>query len=203
MLIYLRSFISKHLTCEKFLRNKANRVSLVHTEYRCLGFSHYKYKDNDSLHNKKDSDEKSEDSTSKQPKQLSPKALRNFTFVNYQKQIVTPVKLKNQTNTTKLAEKSNRKYSKKNDTTFEFNQEESASIKLAKLIDKLNTENVEKSLMEPIKKVNTKNYKKAKNDTRHVSNQETNKLHEILRKLDPKWKEISEPKSKKETKSEK
>ena len=58
-----------------------------------------------------------------------------------------------------MAEKSDGKYSKNNDTTFEFNQEESASLKLAKLIDKLNTENVEKNLMEPIKIVNLKNSK--------------------------------------------
>jgi hypothetical protein len=200
MLVYLRSFVSKHLTCEKFLRNKTNRISLVYTGYRCLGFSHYKYKDND---NKKESDENLKDSANKQPKKFTSKTIRNFTFVNYEKQIVTPVKLNKQTNITKLAEKSDGKYSKNNDTTFEFNQEESASLKLAKLIDKLNTENVEKNLMEPIKIVNLKNFKKAKNDTRHVSNEKTNKLHEMLRQLDPKVEEITKTKSKNQTKSEK
>ena len=185
MLIYLRNFLPKHLTYETLFNNKTNRISFVKIYNRNIYLTHCKYKDDGSLENDTKSDANLDESSKKQLKKNKAKILRNFSFVSYEdKKILVPparqTKLETSQNPNVLAGKNTSDNHVKH---LKNKLEESSLLKLAKLIDKVNPDNVAESLIkEPAKMANEKISKKI--ESRQVPKHFV-KLDEILQQMKP------------------
>ena len=169
MLIYLRSYISKHFTFDNFLRENSFQ------SFRKISLTHYNFKEEESLNKKsaknKDGNEIIATKSKAQAKKPTVKALSNFSFISYEKQKSTQAKAEI-------------KISYTQESINEFKrEEESAAIKVAKLINQLDPIGIAEKLMEPIKNTSVKNSKKASPEKKNSSDQSLRKSFELLKKL--------------------